>query len=108
MQEIVDKWYAIDDEIWAKIICMERNRRIAKAYARNCQITVDGSEDEYLDGTKLGLNSFNNPTMDSKTRQIKQYIGQVGCFLTRSIPSLDSGSGYSLVEDMRIGSDYSV
>lgn len=59
---------------------MERNRRIAKAYARKHQLTVNGSEDEYLNGTTLGLNSFDNPDMDSKTRHIKQYIGQVSLF----------------------------
>lgn len=68
---------AIDDEIWAKIICMERNRRIAKAYARKHSLTVNGSVDEYLDGTTLGLNSFDNPDRDTKTRHIKEYIGQV-------------------------------
>lgn len=77
IQEIIDKWLAIDDEIWAKIICMERNRRIAKAYARKHSLTVNGSEDEYLDGTTLGLNSFENQDRDTKTRHIKQYIGQV-------------------------------
>lgn len=77
IQEIIDKWLAIDDEIWAKIICLERNRRIAKAYARKHTLTVNGSQDEYLDGTTLGLNSFDNPDRDSKTQHIKQYIGQV-------------------------------
>lgn len=68
---------AIDDEIWAKIICMERNRRIAKAYARKHSLTVNGSEDKYLDGTTLGLNSFDNPDRDAKTRRVKQNIGHV-------------------------------
>lgn len=56
---------------------MERNRRIAKAYARKRAITVNGSDDDYLDGTTLGLNSFENPDRDSKTSNIKQYIGEV-------------------------------
>lgn len=83
IQEIIDKWLAIDDEIWAKIICLERNRRIAKAYARKHTLTINGSQDEYLDGTTLGLNSFENPDRDTKTRHIKQYIGQVSLELTR-------------------------
>jgi hypothetical protein len=77
IQEIVNKWRSIDDEIWAKIICMERNRRIAKAYARQRAISINGSKDDYLDGTTLGLNSFENPDRDSKTSYIKQYIGEV-------------------------------
>lgn len=56
---------------------MERNRRIAKAYARKHTILVDGSEDDYLDGTTLGLNSFENPDRDLKTSYIKQHIGKV-------------------------------
>ena len=28
--EIIKKWESIDDEIWAKAIVMERNRRVAK------------------------------------------------------------------------------
>ena len=30
MEEILRKWEAIDDEIWAKVIVLERNRRVAK------------------------------------------------------------------------------
>ena len=30
MEEILKKWDSIDDEIWAKAIVMERNRRVAK------------------------------------------------------------------------------
>ena len=32
--EVLEKWDNIDDEIWAKVIVLERNRRVAKAYAR--------------------------------------------------------------------------
>ena len=30
MEEVLRKWDAIDDEIWAKAIVMERNKRDAK------------------------------------------------------------------------------
>ena len=30
MEEILRKWESIDDEIWAKVIVLERNRRVAK------------------------------------------------------------------------------
>lgn len=33
MEEILRKWEAIDDEIWAKVIVLERNRRVAKVDA---------------------------------------------------------------------------
>lgn len=47
VQEVLDKWTQIDDEIWAKIIVFERNRRVAKAYARVPVLTVNGSDDGF-------------------------------------------------------------
>jgi len=32
VEEVLRKWDAIDDEIWAKAIVMERNKRVAKVY----------------------------------------------------------------------------
>ncbi|CAO1407305.1 unnamed protein product [Diamesa serratosioi] len=75
IQEVLDKWTQIDDEIWAKIIVFERNRRVAKAYARVPVLTVNGSEDGF-DGMKIGLCGFDNPMRDSKTAELKRHIGQ--------------------------------
>ncbi|KAF7494497.1 hypothetical protein SSS_06550 [Sarcoptes scabiei] len=72
--EILNKWEQIDDEIWAKLICMERNRRVAKAYARAPILTINGSEDGF-DGYRIGLNGFDNPLRDPKTDAIKHHIG---------------------------------
>ena len=47
IQEVLGKWESIDDEIWAKVIVLERNRRVAKAYARAPVLTVNGSEDGF-------------------------------------------------------------
>lgn len=47
VQEVLDKWTQIDDEIWAKVIVFERNRRVAKAYARAPVLTVNGSDDGF-------------------------------------------------------------
>lgn len=44
---MLDKWNQIDDEIWAKVIVFERNRRVAKAYARAPVLTVNGAEDGF-------------------------------------------------------------
>ena len=49
IKEVLGKWESIDDEIWAKVIVLERNRRVAKAYARAPVLTVNGS-DEGFDG----------------------------------------------------------
>jgi hypothetical protein len=47
IQEVLDKWHQIDDEIWAKVIVLERNRRVAKAYARAPVLTINGSDDGF-------------------------------------------------------------
>lgn len=65
-------------QIWGKVICMERNRRIAKAYSRNPILIIDGSLDQGgFDGERLGLNSFENPMRDSLTKTVKSHIGKV-------------------------------
>jgi len=77
IQEVLNKWQSIDDEIWAKIIVLERNRRVAKAYARAPVLTVNGSDDGF-DGFRIGLAGFDNPMRDAKTEDVKRHIGQ-GC-----------------------------
>ena len=77
IQEVLNKWESIDDEIWAKIIVLERNRRVAKAYARAPVLTVNGSDDGF-DGFRIGLAGFDNPMRDPKTEEVKRHIGQ-GC-----------------------------
>ena len=76
IQEVLNKWQSIDDEIWAKIIVLERNRRVAKAYARAPVLTVNGSDDGF-DGFRIGLAGFDNPMRDAKTEEVKRHIGQV-------------------------------
>ncbi|XP_018327886.1 uncharacterized protein LOC108738798 [Agrilus planipennis] len=74
IQEVLEKWSKIDDEIWAKVIIFEKNRRIAKAYARAPVLTVNGSNDGF-DGFRIGLCGFDNPFRDRKTEEIKLHIG---------------------------------
>ncbi|XP_022246160.1 uncharacterized protein LOC106463046, partial [Limulus polyphemus] len=76
IQEVLNKWDQIDDEIWAKIICMERYRRVAKAYARTPVLTINGSDDGF-DGYRIGLCGFDNPMRDSETEEVKRHIGNV-------------------------------
>jgi hypothetical protein len=74
IQEVIDKWDSIDDEIWAKVIVLERNRRVAKAYARAPVITVNGSTDGF-DGFRIGVAGFENPLRDSNTSATIQALG---------------------------------
>jgi len=55
--ELLSKWENIDDEIWAKVIVLERNRRVAKAYVRAPVLTVNGG-DAGFDGFRWVLSLF--------------------------------------------------
>ncbi|KAE9549819.1 hypothetical protein FO519_006970 [Halicephalobus sp. NKZ332] len=65
---------SLDDEIWGKIVVMERFKRIAKAYLRKTTIIVDGGDEEF-DGKALGFNYFSNPMRDEYTRELRSKIG---------------------------------
>ena len=82
MREVLEKLSdgSIDDEIWGKIVIMERCKRVAKAYLRKTTVIIDGSEDEF-DGKTLGFNFFQNPERDEQIREIRTKIGDVGGFL---------------------------
>lgn len=67
---------SIDDEIWGKIVIMERCKRVAKAYLRKTTVIIDGSEDEF-DGKTLGFNHFENATRDDHTKEIRAKIADV-------------------------------
>ncbi|XP_055311639.1 kinesin-related protein 10-like isoform X2 [Sitodiplosis mosellana] len=75
IQEVLDKWDQIDDEIWAKLIVFEGNRRVAKAYARAPILTINNSDDGF-DGMRIGLCGFENPMRSPKTDELKRQIGQ--------------------------------
>ncbi|XP_054157595.1 uncharacterized protein LOC128955941 [Oppia nitens] len=74
IQEILHKWERIDDEIWAKIVCMQKNRRVAKAYARAPVLTINGSYIGF-DGYRIGLNGFDGPLKDTQIEEIRDHIG---------------------------------
>ncbi len=75
IKEVLAKWDNIDDEIWAKIIVLERNRRVAKAYARAPVLTINGSDDGF-DGFRIGVAGFDNPMRDAATNDTIRRIGQ--------------------------------
>ena len=100
---MLDKWHQIDDEIWAKLIVMERNRRVAKAYARAIPIQINGSDDGF-DGFRYNkfsildilvhlaeLESFSVPLMRRKAPVLEREKEDF-----HSIPQVLSSSVVSL------------
>ncbi|XP_004520685.1 uncharacterized protein LOC101449564 [Ceratitis capitata] len=75
INEVLSKWGQIDDEIWAKVIVFEKNRRVAKAYARSSVITINGGKNGF-DGVRIGLSGFENPMRDADTKLVKKSVGE--------------------------------
>jgi len=78
INEIHGKWDSIEDDIWGKVIVMERNRRVAKAYIRSPVVSVGGGR-EGFDGLRVGLQGFENPFRDNETRQVMSRLGGQCC-----------------------------
>jgi len=76
---ILSKWDSIDDQIWAKIVVMEKNHRVAKAFVRSPVLTVNGGEVGF-DGEVVGLAGFDNTLRDSDTESVINMVGE-GCRL---------------------------
>lgn len=53
---------------------MERDHRIAKAYARSPVISINNGSHGF-DGDSIGLNGFDNPYADSEVTSIKRSLG---------------------------------
>uniref|UniRef100_A0A1I8APV8 MH2 domain-containing protein n=1 Tax=Steinernema glaseri TaxID=37863 RepID=A0A1I8APV8_9BILA len=66
--EVQAKLSNIENQIWGKLIVMERNYRTAKAYLRYQSILVDGSQREF-DGARLGLSRFSPDLSDRRLLQ---------------------------------------
>ena len=69
----------MDDEVWAKIILMEKTNTLGKAYVRSPVFMVDGS-DAGFDGGKIGVNGFRREDEDNDSLVVKTLIEE-GCRL---------------------------
>jgi len=71
------KWDCIEDEIWAKIVIMEKTQEVAKAFIRAPVMTVNGG-DFGFDEEIIGLSGFNNTLRDGDTKRVLDLVGD-GC-----------------------------
>ena len=79
VNSIDQKWPRMDDEVWAKIILMEKTNTLGKAYVRSPVFMVDGS-DSGFDGEKVGVNGFRREDEDNDSLMVKTLIEE-GCRL---------------------------
>ena len=79
VNSIDQKWSKMDDEVWAKIILMEKTNTLGKAYIRSPVFMVDGSEAGF-DGGKVGVNGFRREDEDNDSLVVKTLIEE-GCRL---------------------------
>jgi len=77
IEGVLKKFDIIDDDIWAKVLCMEKNKMVGKAYIRTPVLTIDGGYLEF-DGEGIGLSGFDNDTRDSETRRVINKVKE-GC-----------------------------
>jgi len=77
IEGVLNKFDSIEDDIWAKVILMEKNKMVGKAYIRSPILTVNGSGMAF-DGEGIGLFGFNNTTRDSDTRMVLSQVKE-GC-----------------------------
>ncbi|CAI4228752.1 unnamed protein product [Auanema sp. JU1783] len=75
LMEVDNKIHDIDNEIWAKLIVMEKGTRTAKAYIRSQSLIMDGSTHEF-DGYRIGLRRFRNPYRDPATEMMILTMGK--------------------------------
>uniref|UniRef100_A0A1I7SGU2 MH2 domain-containing protein n=1 Tax=Bursaphelenchus xylophilus TaxID=6326 RepID=A0A1I7SGU2_BURXY len=75
LNEVHHKLDKVEAEIWGKLIVMEKNIRVAKAYLRASTITVDGSK-SYFDGSRLGLSYFSNSRREPETETELRTLGK--------------------------------
>ena len=71
----------MDDEVWAKIIVMEKESRLAKAYVKTPVVVIDGSNTGF-DGVKVGINGLvNGVTSGDKESAMCKLLIEEGCRL---------------------------
>lgn len=102
MEEVQNKWdtLKLNDDIWAKLIYFEQNRRLAKAYVSAPVLTVDGSTNG-LDGFRIGLSGIDNTyrnldsvgCLRSIGQGVKLKIDNQGNILIRKISQQQNNTG---------------
>ena len=76
LEEVEMKWDHYDDEVWAKAIIFERNRRVAKVLFRKPVVVIDNNHEGYNDDGIIGLRGFENEKRDPETGAALKKVGK--------------------------------
>lgn len=73
VDKVLSSLQTLETNTWAKIIYLERGKQVAKVYAEERSIIVDGSHAEF-DGSRLGLGIWRNQDRDEETAFFRSRI----------------------------------
>jgi len=78
IEETESKLDQMDDEVWCKLIIMEKNRRVAKVLLRRAVNLINNSDVGYNSNGIIGLNGFQNILREKETKETLRKVGK-GC-----------------------------
>ena len=78
IEEVEEKWDGIDDQIWGKVIVMEKNCRVAKMFLSKSEMVISSDHCGFDISGRIGLRGFDNKTRDSETATALRSLGK-GC-----------------------------
>ena len=75
LQEVIEKWDSIDDEIWAKVIVLERNRRVAKGQliSKEISFAVNSSKNERKNLPKIDPEVHSGQIFSNNLEEMKSW-----------------------------------
>ena len=80
IEEVMEKWEAINDQIWGKVIVMEKNCRVAKMFLSKSEMVISSDHCGFDISGRIGLRGFDNKIRDSETTTALRSLGK-GCSL---------------------------
>ena len=78
IEEVMEKWDGIDDQIWGKVIVMEKNCRVAKMFLSKSEMEISNDHCGFDISGRIGLRGFDNKMRDSETTTVLRTLGK-GC-----------------------------
>ena len=78
IEEVEERWENLDDEVWGKMIVMNKNQRVGKVLLRKPKVVINNSEQGYVSQGIVGLNGLVSRPRDRAMDTLLANIGK-GC-----------------------------